>query len=402
MLSLNPIYNVKPLQFSGIKKQTGSASATNPIPTTNVSFKGTEALAAYNYSLVNKDEVFNLPVIKPLDIPTNPNEIQGEKIYNSDGEIVRIINDKENEKETYYFRDNKLSYYLKDEKDSKIQWEMFFNDGKIDGVSKNLPNKVEYATWYENGEPIQIDKYKVYSDWDNYEHLCYLPKEKDYSISKYYTKNGHKYSSFASYDENRKCTDAHEVRGLNERLTNLYFKDGIPYSMKTSESNALSNNIGKDDIDLSDLMPHPFYNVDMEKLCSLVGEKKYYSNGKIEQIITPEGDIYKFEPEGFITDILTKDKEFQFHYQYKTGPEGSHNIIEKLPDGAIRKTQYGKTLQEGFDVWYEKGNFSKHVAYNDQKNIVDYSEYVDKKSVKDREFDENGNLIRIWDKEVDE
>lgn len=379
------------------KVTNNNINSSSPIEHTNVNFKGTEALAAYNYSLVNKDELFNLPIIKPLDIPTDPDNISGEKIYNSAGELVRIIKDNDNQKETYYFRNNQLHYYLKDEKDSKIQWEMYFDNGKFEGISKNLPNKIEYSTWYENGEPVQVDKYKVHSDWNNYEHLLYLPKEKEYSISKYYTKNGQHYSSFVNYDENKKCINAHESRGLHDKHTDLHFKDGVPYDITTTESKALSNTIGKDDIDLSNLTPSPFYNVDLDKIKNLEGEKKYYSNGRLEQIITPEGDIYKFEPEGFLSDIKSKDKEIQFHYQYKTGPEGSHNIIEKLANGAIRKTQYGKTSQEGFDVWYEKGNFSKHVAYNEQKNIVDYSEYIDNKSIKSRDYDSQGNLIRVWD-----
>lgn len=389
-------YNISTSSFKA-KEVNNIEKTSNPIQQTNVNFKGTEALAAYNYSLVNKDELFNLPVVKPLDIPTDPEKISGEKIYNSSGELVRIIKDGDNQKETYYFRNNQLHYYLKDEKDSSIKWEMFFDDGKFSGISKNLPNKIEYSTWYENGEPVQIDKYKVHSDWNNYEHLSYSPKEKEYSISKYYTKNGHYYSSIAIYDENKKCLEARESKNLNNKYTNLHFKDGVPYDITTTESKALSNNIGKDDIDLSNLTPPPFYDVDIYKIKNLEGEKKYYSNGKLEQIITPEGDIYNFEPEGFLSEIKNKDKEIQFHYDYKTGPEGSHNIIEKLPDGATKKTQYGKTSQDGFSVWYEKENFSKSVAYNENKNIVSYSEYINNESIKGRDYDSDGNLIRDWD-----
>ena len=205
------------------------------------------------------------------------------------------------------------------------------------------------------------------------------------------------YTAYFDYDENKKCTSAFESKGIHDKCTYLYFKDGIPFEERTIESKALSSTAGKDDIDLSNLTPPPFYNVDINKIKNLEGEKKYYSNGQLEQIITPEGDIYKFEPEGFLSVIQTKDKEIQFHYQYKTGPDGSHNIIEKLANGGTKTTQYGKTPQEGFDVWYEKGNFSKHVAYNEQKNIVDYSEYIDNKSIKSRDYDSQGNLIRVWD-----
>ena len=98
-------YNISTSSFKA-KEVNNIEKNSNPIQQTNVNFKGTEALAAYNYSLINKDELFNLPVIKPLDIPTDPEKISGEKIYNSSGELVRIIKDNENQKETYYFRNN--------------------------------------------------------------------------------------------------------------------------------------------------------------------------------------------------------------------------------------------------------------------------------------------------------
>ena len=157
---INPIYANNNL-YLGYSRS--SNNLTNPVHNNipqSVSFKGTEALAAYNYSLANKDELFNLPIIKPLNIPTKVEDIKGEKIYNSDGELVRIINDNT----TYYFRNNKLNYSLTKEKNSDIKWEMFFDDnGKINGVSKNLPDGTEYSTWYKNDEPVQIWKIKHFS-----------------------------------------------------------------------------------------------------------------------------------------------------------------------------------------------------------------------------------------------
>ena len=82
-MSIYPNYNVHHVPtFSFKAKEIDNAqNNSNPIQQPNVNFKGTEALAAYNYSLVNKNEIFNLPIIKPLDIQTNPSEIKGEKIY---------------------------------------------------------------------------------------------------------------------------------------------------------------------------------------------------------------------------------------------------------------------------------------------------------------------------------
>ena len=59
MTSINPIYNINYAQAPTFKaKIEGGTTApvSNPIASNNISFRGTEALAAYNYNLVNKSE----------------------------------------------------------------------------------------------------------------------------------------------------------------------------------------------------------------------------------------------------------------------------------------------------------------------------------------------------------
>ena len=83
----------------------------------------------------------------------------------------------------YEFGDLLKDYYLKDEKDSQRKWEMFFDGGKFEGVSKIEPDGTDYSTWYSDGQPSQISKYKYYSD-NNSEEMEYLPEYKEYSVSK--------------------------------------------------------------------------------------------------------------------------------------------------------------------------------------------------------------------------
>lgn len=58
MTSINPIYNINYAQAPAFKAREDSTTApvSNPIASNNISFRGTEALAAYNYNLVNKSE----------------------------------------------------------------------------------------------------------------------------------------------------------------------------------------------------------------------------------------------------------------------------------------------------------------------------------------------------------
>lgn len=387
---INPIYTNNNLSLSYLKNSNNS---TNPVQRNSisptVSFKGTDALAAYNYSLVNKNELFNLPIIKPLDIPTKIEDIKGEKIYNSNGDLVRIINDNT----TYYFRDNKLNCSITKEGNSDIKLEMFYDNGNVDGVSKILPDGTEYTTWYKNDEPVQIWKIKNFSK-GNEVHLEYLPKEKTYQVSKWYNENGKQYSSFAEYDENKKCISAHETENLFDETTDLYFMDGKPYGITKNKSKSLSSNMGKDDIDLTNLEPSPFYNIDMEKINAVEGERKYYSDGKLEKIISNDGDVYNFEPEGILSTIENKNKKIEFLYNYKDGIVRGHNITETMQDGGIKKTQYSESPDDGYDIWYENNGIEKHVIYNEKGKIVSYSNKQDGQKEISRNYDDNGNLIR--------
>ena len=395
--SINPIYNNSFYVLSNIKKSEKVSNPVQSIVAPNVSFKGTEALAAYNYALVNKNELFNLPVVKPLDIPTKIEDIKGEKIYNSDGKIVRIISNDNNKQTTYYFRDDKLHYSLTKEKDSDNKWEMYYDNGKIEGVSKILPDGIEYTTWYENNKPVQIWKIKQFSEGNELQ-LEYLPKDKTYNVSKWYKKNEKNYSSFAEFDENKKCISAHETENLFDETTDLNLKDGEPYSIITEKSKIIASNVGKSDIDLKNLEPSPFYNIDMDKINLIEGERRYYSNGKLEKILSENGDIYTFEPEGTLASIKNKTREIEFIYNYKDGIIHGQHIEEKMPDGGIKTTQYGNNAREGFDVWYENTGVEKHVIYNDKGNRVSYSNRQEGKKEISRDYDENGNLIRCWDK----
>ena len=394
--SINPIYNNSFYVLSNTKKSEKASNPVQSVISPKVSFKGTEALAAYNYALVNKNELFNLPVIKPLDIPTKIEDIKGEKIYNSDGKIVRIISDDNKKQTTYYFRDNKLHYSLTKEKDSDIKWTMWF-DGQSMGAIKILPDGTEYSTYYENNKPVQICKIKQFSEGNELQ-LEYLPKDKIYNVSKWYKENGKNYSSFAEFDENKKCISAHETENLFDETTDLNLKDGEPYSITTEKSKIIASNVGKSDIDLKNLEPSPFYNIDMDKINLIEGERRYYSNGKLEKILSENGDIYTFEPEGTLASIKNKTREIEFIYNYKDGIIHGQHIEEKMPDGGIKTTQYMSNSKEGFDVWYENNGIEKNVVYNSKGNIVSYSNRQEGKKEISREYDDNGNLLRCWDK----
>ena len=64
MTSIYPNYNTYQIQAPSFKAKSVNnfGSVSNPIQQSNVNFKGTEALATYNYHLVNKNNDFNIPI----------------------------------------------------------------------------------------------------------------------------------------------------------------------------------------------------------------------------------------------------------------------------------------------------------------------------------------------------
>jgi len=390
MTSINPIFNAN-FQQLGLNSNKQAKQSTNPISQTSVNFKGTEALAAYNYSLVNKDDVFNLPVIKPLEIETDINKIDGEKIYNSKGNIVRIVNDNDSQKEVYHLDNNgKISYYTREDKESGVKWRMYLpEDENFMTICKVNPNGVEYSTSYENGQITGVSKRKYYPNGDD-DLISYSLENKETFIAKHYTKNGYKYSSFATFDKNKKCIEAFESR--DDKYTDLYFKDGIPYEIKTSESKSMSNISGTDDIDLTGLEPDKMLQIDFDSVGEMDGEKKYFSNGQVEEIITPEGNIYKFNLDG-----LESVKAGNTEYLFGRDDDGKYsywNIITDLGNGITKRTS-GWTDSTRANVFIEKGDESiKSACYNENGTL---SNIEDNQLKIYRDFDNNGNLIRVWD-----
>ena len=102
MTLINPIYNISSTQVPAFKgeRENVTTPIINPISPNNVAFKGTEALRAYNYNLVNKNN-FNISTLKPLCLETDINKIEGEKIYNSAGDLVQIVAEKGDERIVY-------------------------------------------------------------------------------------------------------------------------------------------------------------------------------------------------------------------------------------------------------------------------------------------------------------
>lgn len=384
MISINPIYSINYAQTPTFKAKDVNIimSVTSPTFSNNVSFKGTEALAAYNYIKINQNKIFDIPVFKQFDIPKDINQIKGERIKNSAGEIIRIIDEDNKQKTQYYINNNEVLGLSKLEKDTGVIWNQ-----QLDMITKKYPNGISYDVMYQNGEVFAKSKHITYPNGDDIS-IYYDAIGKEYNVSSHYTKNGHIYSSFAFYDENKKCIDAHESRGFNEKISDLSFINGEPYQISTRKATFIPSNFDKSQIDLTGLELDDPIDINFDSIKNIKGQRKYFSNGQIEQIITSDGKIYKFNLEG-LNSIKFNNKE----YQICKNSDGKYIGQSIITDLGNKMTKITSIKQDGKSVFISNNDECiKSVDYYKNGTIRSYSN----NSIMLR-FDKNGNIIEYWD-----
>ncbi len=393
-MSINPINNANNVYLKSLNNKKLKENQEPQEQSENVSFCGTSALASYNKALVNKnDELFNLPVLKPLDICMDIDKIKGEKIYNSDGELLRINADDGNSKIAYDVYDNKISYVSVTEKDTNTEWIMDYDieTNKIFYVSKKLSDGTEYITFYNNEDGTVEYFGKEYESPNGKSiQVFFYPKDKQYDIVE---ESNDKYVR-KTFDENKKLKSVYDGMKNDTKSTSIDFIDGTPYKIDTHVSKILNTNMGKDDLDMAGLDPHPDYKFVLDKN-SIEGEKKYYSNGQLEKVIAKDGTEYSFDLDGRIDTIKNGNKTMEFGYR-KNNEVSLKKITEKISDGAEKTTTYWS--DGDCSINYEKGSTTKHVSYHSNGQIRHYSKTIDNVEIIDRWYDKNGNLIDRFDK----
>lgn len=256
-----------------------------------------------------------------------------------------------------------------------------------------LPNGKIFSTDYKNNIPVQIDEY-FYSKYKD-QTITYLPNEDEYSVQQHFKSENGNVSRFLDFDKDGKCKSAFESTDGETRRTEIKLIDGVPYSVHKSTDEVIENNIKIDDVDLTNLQPEPYYDIDYNKILNMEGKKEYYSNGKIEKIITNDGNIYNFNLSGELTDVKNKDYSIQITTKEETvccNFEPDHQRIEKVLDnGGKIITQYSHDEDSLLaEVFYKnpRTKENKQAFYKDGK-LISYSDFNNNFSF---DYDENGNL----------
>lgn len=376
-----------------------SSNVTKPnLEINNIGGDSLQALASYNVAQLGLDNKIKNSILKPFQVPSNIDEIKGERIYNSDGKLVEIVDEDDKYKTIYRFNDNISYNMIKTDKKTNIIYQQILNGDSL-CLDKKLPNGKILSTVYENNVPVQIDEY-FYSD-DKDQTITYLPKDNYYSIQQHFDNKDGKISRVVHFDKDGNCESTSEYADKQNRRLEINLYNGKPYSITTTSNETIENDINVDNIDLTHLEPYPYYNVDYNQILNTEGKKKYYSNGKLEKLIANDGKIYHFNLSGELTLLENKDYRIVFYTKEDTicssfEPKGKGQRVEmSLENGGeivIQNGNYNGSIWT--DVFYEnsKTGEDKSATYKDGK-LMSYNNF--NKNGFSVEYDDNGNVCNI-------
>ena len=123
---------------------------SKPVEFQNKNLNGLEALGNYNSTLAMQTPDFNIPILKPVEIPRDINNIKGERIYSSDGKLVQIVDEDADFKKVYLPMEHGISYSIIDKNINKEVFHQmhWYNDNVIMIESYDPQNEYRYFTTY--------------------------------------------------------------------------------------------------------------------------------------------------------------------------------------------------------------------------------------------------------------
>lgn len=347
MNNINPIYNVNNYYVPTFKqKEVKNNVATNPI-NSNISMNGLDALANYNLGNINKD--FEVSLAKPIFVPDDINQVNGERIYNSNGELIEIINEDKvfkyvykqnsfpNEKYRLSIIDKKTNKIIKEQ--SEFKYTMYENP-RIDVTEFN--NGMSIRTAYDSKTLTPTNFDKTINTNEKEKHISYDFKYKDFTMYEF-----------------------DKVNNIEKR--SHYDKNGnlIEKPILNNKSNEYEN------VEKPTLHPRIELNYNPK---NLDGEKIYYSNGEIEQnIVNRDGKktIYKFDTNGNIEEI--QENNLTIYYFNDENHSPGYSINEKLGKGKSKTSVY---LNDGTTSCSLRDNGKgKQYDFNKNGDLINYIEY---------------------------
>ena len=361
---------------------------SKPVELQNKNLNGLEALGNYNSTLAMQTPDFDIPILEPVEIPRDINNIKGKRIYSSDGKLVQIVDEDADFKKVYLPMEHRISYSIIDKKINKevVSQMHWYDNNEIMIERYNPQNGYSYATTYENNELINYYKEKKFNNGSSIT-VNYDNREQLYNYEVYDAKTSSiimkRYNAEKQLID--KCVKKYDETSNSKYQTNYIGTE--PVSEEYTQINSIKNNIAEKILSDKDLKPIPKieYPTDLNKI---QGKKTYYSDGTIESVVTPDNIKYTYDLGKNL--VIINDENIEVHYN---PDDNRYTIEEKFNDNESKTTVY----HPNGDIFisYHKNDNDKEIWLSNGK-ISHYNEYIDgrKKFIM---FDEEGNAIKEFD-----
>ncbi len=379
MVSVNGISNVNFVTRPSFKAE--SKDDKNIPQEQKCDANACECLANYNKVLTQKLEPCVLAPLEPEEV-SNIDDIEGEKIFTSDGKLYSVVQENDDVKKIYVPNEADEHSVAKittiDKKTgNKIKEQSMYPEENYVNVSEYSPKtgKIIKSTSYENGK-LNYTSNTLYKPSGEPISETYNAYDETFEISR----ENDKHTQSATYNKNKQLMEAHDYKQMkNENVyTTVSFYNGGMYKIDKHTETFLPNNLGKElFINNQDLKPAEKF-VPPIDVKGHNGEKTYYSNDTIETNtfeLNGEKVVAKFNPDGKMTEYSTPDKKV-------TISEYMQEIEEKLDDERTKLTQFYGDELELVDVIVKTKDSYKEINYDTKtKNPTSYEEGI---------IDENG------------
>lgn len=367
---INKINGVSTIQNQYSVAFRNEETVTKPVDINqNADLKGIEALAVYNAPLLKNPEKLDIePLVPTLIMPEDFENIEGEKIYTSEGKLHSIVQEDENTKTVLKpAEENEKMISLiitTDKKTGKVinEQKNFIKDDKYDEIYINEyspeTGKEIADTCYIDGKPRNASK-TVYKPNNEMVIVNKNFEDNEFSVSKYSKKPDE--SIYVIFDKNKQLKAASEYKksDLKQSGIDVDFYNGGMIAIRRYEEVTVPNNFGADKLNNSDLVPAESYKLDFDAK-GLDGAKTHYSNGAIEtNSFERNGEKVKayFEPDGSLSRLELADRTISFDGD-------NQEIKENIEDNKVKITNLyddgAKAVRVEKDKEFKEASFGKN------------------------------------------
>lgn len=406
--SINSIPSANNIGMQAQGKVTNPSIPTNNYQVQNPNINGIDALAAYNQPAVSKSMPKTIqPAIPTVLQPEAIKGMEGDRIYNSMGELDTIVKRTDNYTTVY-----KTDIQAPNDAIRKI--ETFDNKtGKLVRVQENLNiiekgklpqlNVIEIKDFYPDSDKVQ--KTTVY-----YRGKLEMVGEKEYGPNGY-EKNSlitmgkpivieefgdTHISKVTRFDQKGQITSVETIKKDENTKQTVIYKNGAPAKVISESKSPIVNTTGKNPMADADLVPSQPYILGYDPK-TIQGEKTYYSNGALDSIstLTENGGYmtHKFAADGNligIEDAKNPDnsKTILYYSDY-------YSVDEQIAKDVRKTTVFNNNGTKEVSIVNFADRSEKYAMYEKNGKLSNYID-IDKDGNKMMlTYDKDNNLIDI-------